>query len=146
MALALTAFRAQMLPIDGPTRKRGIQRLVWEFTGAATDVTIDLGTYAGTFWTAITTDQRGKDILALVKTIAAQGAAYAGIYSPQLGKRVQVATLSAAGQFTIATITNNLPNIAVNAADGETSWFIACEIAMKDGIFPTVSEYSANNT
>jgi hypothetical protein len=147
MALALTTFRAQSISLAGPSRKRGLQRLVFDFTAAAADVTIDLGNFAGTFWTAISgADQRGKDILALVKTITANAAGLHLVESEQLIKRVQIATPAANGQFTVATITNHLPNITVFAGDGEASWSITVELSLKDGIYPTIAEYSANNT
>lgn len=146
MALALTAFRAGGIGIQGPSRQRGYQTLGFAITGTTADVTLDFGNYTGTLWTALVATQEGKDILALVKTIMANASSLHDVNSEQLLKRVKVASVSAAGQYQITTITNHLPTIVVNAADGETLWQITLLIALNNGISPMISEYSANNT
>jgi hypothetical protein len=52
MAFALTKFQAFGKLIDSPISKRYIQQVVMTITQANTDTALDIGTNAGTFWTA----------------------------------------------------------------------------------------------
>jgi len=141
MAFALTGFKAHGIDVAGPSRKRGIQRLCFTITSLVGDVTLDLGNFSGTFWSAADDTALGAQVLQDVQRIAAQAQALLAIQSPQLLDRVQIAVPAAAGDYAVA-IANNLPNISVFAGSGETSWYIVCELELNDGIQPVFAEYS----
>ncbi len=140
MALALTAFRAGGIDLIGPTRKRGLQRIVLEFTAAATDVDLDLGDLDGTFWGAVDATAMGAQALEVVTRIVAQAAAFLSVHSPQLADRQKVLAADIAAGKWYMTLENSMPNITLNAADGETAWYIEVVQELNDGISPVFFE------
>lgn len=53
MAFAMTKFVAHGTEVEECINKRYIQRVVLEITSTTADVALDVGTAAGTFWTAV---------------------------------------------------------------------------------------------
>jgi hypothetical protein len=141
MAFALTGFKAHGIDVAGPSRKRGIQRLCFTITATAADVALDLGNFTGTFWSAADNTALGANVLQTVQRIVAQAQDFLSVKSPQLADRIQIATVAGAGEYSLA-LQNKLPNIAVNAADGETAWYVVVELELNDGITPVFEEYS----
>lgn len=142
MTFALSAYRASGVNLQGPTRKRGYQRLVFEITATVADVTLDLGTFsAGTFWAAVSASALGASALASVQRIVGNAASLIMIGSEQLIDRIQVAGAPADGQWRVTSISNHLPNLAFNAGNGKTSWVIAVELELNDGIYPVTENY-----
>ena len=148
MAFALVAFRARQVDIASPSLKRGIQQVVLDITAAATDVDMDIGDDSGTFWTACLADatygELAEQALDILQRIVAQAAAFVGCASQQLIDRVQVASLSGAGEFTLA-VQNTRPNLAFSAADGETAWKLILTYEMDNGIQPMYASLGAES-
>lgn len=143
MTFALTAFRANGIDLAGPTRKRGLQRMVFEFTAAASNVAVSLGNFSGTFWTDVVASAMGTAVKDTVQNrIQPQVATLLRVGSPQLLDRVQIATVAAAGQYQLA-LQNDLPNLTLNSGDGETTWVIETIHELDDGAIPVFAEYQA---
>lgn len=144
MAFALTKFHARAVDIASPSYKRGIQQVVLDITATTADVDLDLGDDSGTFWTAAqgnaTYGALATKALEVLNKIVDQSAALVAVKSQQLIDRVQIATVAAAGQYSLA-IQDVRPNIAFNAADGETSMKIILEYELNDNIFPVIATY-----
>lgn len=135
MALALTKFIAHGTEAEEPVNKRYIQRAIFEFTAAATDVDIDVGDGTGTFWTAVGGSEPGTSALKALKDINTRATACLGVRSPQLMDRVQSAAAGNNGEYAITADTYG-PSIAVKANDGETAWKLVVEWYLKDGAEP----------
>lgn len=148
MAFALVGFHARGVEVTSPSLKRGIQQVVLDITAAATDVDMDIGDDSGTFWTACIADSTygslASSALTVLQAIVAQSAAFVGCASEQLIDRVQVASLTGAGEFTLA-VQNSRPNLAFNAADGETSWKLILTYELDNFIQPTYSSLGAES-
>jgi hypothetical protein len=144
MAFALTKFEARSIDIASVTYKRGIQQVVLDITGTTADVDLDIGDYSGTFWTAAVANATygtlASNSLTVLQQIVAQAAALVEVSSQQLLDRVQVASLTTSGQFSLA-IQNTLPNLEFNAADGETAYKIILTFELNNYIFPIVAQY-----
>lgn len=137
MAFSLRKFKADGIRVSGPNRKRAVQLVELHITALATDVDLDIGDNTpGTFWTAALADATYGALATTARAkmveIAAISNGLVAIKSPQLLDRIQIAAVAAAGQYSVAVDTLG-PDIAVNAADGETSWVIQLEYALKDG-------------
>lgn len=132
MTLALTSVIAYGVQAEEPLNKYYRQFLQLEFTAAATDLTLDFGAVAGTFWTAVGATDPGLTALAALKDIASRakgGNAYC-LSSPQLVDRVQVLTLAAVSQYKIVADPLG-PSLSVFTADGKTSWLVTIEWVLK---------------
>lgn len=69
MALVVTKFTAYGIEAEEPLQKRFQQHVLLEYTAAATDATIDIGNYTGTFWTAAGGTTTGAIALKALKDI-----------------------------------------------------------------------------
>ena len=141
MAFALTAFECRGIDIAGPNLKRGLQQVCLTITGTSSDVDLDIGDLDGTFWSAADDSSLGAAALLDMTNVVAQSAACLDIQSPQLLDRVQVASLTTSGQYTVDLSDSVCPNLAFNAADGETAYYIVLTFELNDGIFPLVKSY-----
>ncbi len=143
MAFSLSKFRAYGIRPEGPVRKRAIQVLEFELTALATDVDLDIGDDAGTFWGDVDATQMGTDVKELVfERIVPQLVSFLSVKSEQLADRLQAAAASGTS-YTLA-IDDHLPVLTFDTAEGETSWFIHIEAAMIDRVEAVVVEYSGN--
>lgn len=144
MAFALTRFEARSVDIASVSYKRGIQQVVLDITGTAADVDLDLGDDSGTFWTAALANSTYGDLAAkaleILQKIVDQAAALLAVDSQQLIDRVQVASVSGAGEFSLA-VQNTRPNIAFNAADGELAYKIVLTYELNNYIYPINALY-----
>lgn len=147
MSFALTKFEARGVEIKTPSKKRGKQELVFTITGTTADVDLDLGDEDGTFWTDALADAtygtRATSVFAFLFTAPAivdQVAGLMAVESEQLIDRIQKAAVSTAGEYSLA-VENHLPNIAVNAADGETTWVIRVHLELNDSIYPVSASF-----
>lgn len=136
MAVALTKYRAWGDRPAGPQPARGLQYVELRFTAAATDVDLDLGDFDGTFWGAVDATDLGAKALEHITLVEAQVIGFAGIWSKQLADRVQTAAAGSNGEYAIAFTDSDVPNVTVNAADGETAWHILMAFQLNDGIEP----------
>jgi hypothetical protein len=135
MAFSLTNFKAYGLPTAGAVRVQAIQVAELHITALAADVALDIGTNAGTFWTAAQANATfggvatsALDTLVKVQAIAS---ALTAVQSEQLLDRLQAA--AASGTSYTLTVSNLRPVITCAAANGETSWKIRLEWMLKDG-------------
>lgn len=145
MAFALTAFTARQIDIASPQYKGGIQEIVMKITGLTSDVDLDIGDAGGTFWTAAqantTYGEMAAKALDIMDRLSDQVDGLVAVESPQLLDRVQVASPSGAGQYSLAIDVLG-PNILFNAADGETSYLIILRYEMKSGQVPIFALYA----
>lgn len=148
MAFALVAYHARCVEIASTSYKRGIQQVVLDITALATDVDLDIGDDSGTFWTAAIADATygtlATNALASLQRIVGQAAALVGVASEQLIDRVQIGSLTGAGQYTLA-VQDVRPNIAVDAADGETAWKLILTYEMDNFISPETASFGAQS-
>lgn len=91
MALVLTQWQAYGVYRDEPlTEKVAFQVLRLVGTAANTDVTYDLGTYAGTFWNAVDATATGLAALAAIKDIQTRAQTFLQVTGSSLaGKSLQ---------------------------------------------------------
>lgn len=136
MAFALTGFQMFGGRQSDPIAQAGPhQYILLNVTGDAADVDLDIGDLGGTFWTDAVADASYGSLatgaLAMITDYYAQWAGCGAISSPQLIDRVQVAALTGAGQYTLVlNATTNLPEIAFDVADGDTSYVILLDVLM----------------
>jgi hypothetical protein len=146
MAFALTGFKARSYSVGSPSEVKAIQQVVLNITGLAADVDLDIGDATGTFWTDAEADSTygtlATNALAVLTTIEGQSAALVDVQSAELLDRVQVASLTTTGQYTLA-IGDIGPNIEFNAADGEETYKIILVWELNDGILPITASYGA---
>ncbi len=76
MTFALASFRAYGVEAEEPVNNKYKQVLELNITGANTDVAYDVGTYAGTFWTAVGGTSPGADALLAIKDIQTRAKAF----------------------------------------------------------------------
>jgi hypothetical protein len=126
MAFALT--KAYAYPVANSAAvpyRRAEQVIELEFTATANDVDLDIGDLAGTFWGAVDATTMGATVLTEITALYPRITGCIAIESVQLIDRVQSAAAGSNGEFAVAiNATTLLPEISVNAADGETSWVI----------------------
>lgn len=92
MTFALTKFEAWGVEIDEPVTKKFMQYARLVITAAATDVALDIGTDAGTFWTAaLANGTYGTSVatpaLAALQNIVAKSSAFLGFRDSGLSCR-----------------------------------------------------------
>lgn len=128
MAFALSAAFAYPQLISVPTGPlRGLQVIELRITATAADVDLDIGDLAGTFWTEAGASAMGAAVLEKITSLYPRFSTVGTveIQSPQLLDRIQIGTVAGAGEYSVAiNSTTLLPEIAVNAADGELVWVI----------------------
>jgi hypothetical protein len=140
MAFALTKFKAYGLKTQGPTRVLGQQIVELHITAADTDVDLDIGDDAGTFWGAVDATLLGAEALRLLKEIIAdktQG--LLAVNGQELVGRLRSSTASGAGVYAQA-VANNRPNIDWFSGDAPTSYVIQLVYQLDDNQFPTFAE------
>lgn len=69
MAFALTKFVAFGVEAEEAVNKRYKQAVEFTITGLNSNVALDFGTYAGTFWTAVSGTEPGTSALKVIKEI-----------------------------------------------------------------------------
>ena len=132
MAFALRTFQAFGQQVPVPINMSGYQSAYFEITGTAADVDLDFSDFSGTLWTALSATAGGHAAKEAMQQIQDQVLSLLAISSEQLVDRVQVASLTTTGQKLI-TVTDHLPDIAVNAGDGETLWQILFQWNLSPG-------------
>lgn len=135
MSFSLTSARFYGIDSGGPSLKRGHQVVELKIAGTAADVDLDIGDDDGTFWTAAiaaATGAMATNVLTLLQDIEGKGALGCGVGSKELRDRIQIAAVSGAGEYSLAW-EGQRPNIAFNAADGETSLIVVLTYLLADG-------------
>jgi len=143
MAFALTNFKAFGIRTEGSTRQHVNQVAQLYITAATSDVAMDLGTDAGTFWTAAqanaTYGALASQALSVLQKIQNYVTGLMTVQSPALLNRIKVTSPAAATDYSL-TISNQRPNITFDAANGDTSYVITLVWALHDGLEATVSD------
>jgi hypothetical protein len=140
MAFALSKFKAYGLKTQGPTRVLGQQFVELHITAAATDVDLDIGDDAGTFWGAVDATALGEEALRLLKEIIADKAqGLLSVNGDELVSRLRDATATGAGVYALA-VANNRPNISWFSGDAPTAYVVQLVYQLIDNQFPTFAE------
>ena len=146
MAFALTKFRAYGLEPGGPTRCQ-LQRLQFTIKGTGADVALDVGTLAGTFWTAAKADATygamATEVLARLTAfcVDANCSVVTKVGGNPINDKVR-ATAAGAGTYTLS-ISNYLPVITLNAAEGLTDYVLCVEVALVPTIKAMYADFGA---
>lgn len=138
MAFALTKAVGYGVEAEEAVNKRYKQVLLLTITAANTDVDLDLGDYAGTFWDAVDGTTVGATALAAIKQINVKALTLLSIGGDAILNKLRVATATNAGEWSAAMNSTNthLPDIAFDSGDAPTSYVVALEWALKDGEEP----------
>lgn len=135
MAFALTKYQAWPELLSTPIWKRARQFVELKITATVNDVALDIGTDAGTFWTAAqanaTYGTLATSALAAIKQITGACDSLVRVGSEQLLDRLQAA--AAAGTSYTLAIADHRPNITFAAGQGETAFTILLEWSLPDG-------------
>jgi len=132
MAAAVTKVRAYGIESEEPVNKRYIQRLILTITQLAADVTMDIGNYTGTFWTAAGGTDTGATALKTLKDIVTRADAFSVL--GDVPDRARVIT-AAAGGFSVA-MENKTPKLTFAAGNAPTSVTLTLEWVLKDAEEP----------
>lgn len=125
MALVLTEYEAYGREIDEPLTKKFSQVLRLKGTGAATDLTHDIGNLTGTFWTAVGGTATGAAALTTLKSIIAKIKNFDYVGGPTwaashvLGSSQAVAVI---GDVKISAFVNSVPSLVYFTAGAPTAW------------------------
>lgn len=135
MAFALTKFYAWRDTVtDVGLYKRAVQNVQLNITATVNDVALDLGTDAGTFWTAALANTTygvvATKALSILQKIVSAARDIQSFTSPELMDRLQAAV--AAGTSYSVAIVNKRPNITFDAANGETAFTVVIRWALLD--------------
>lgn len=90
MTFALTSFRAFGIEAEEPVNNKYQQKLELVITAANTDTALDLGTYAGTFWSAVGSADPGLTALLAIKDIQTRAKSFLGIGGSGIAGKSQV--------------------------------------------------------
>jgi hypothetical protein len=134
----VTKFAAYGLENPDPVRRRNVQRVVMTVTGAAADVTWDIGNLTpGTFWTAAVADATygtlSANALAVITAIAANALAFDRL-GGTIATNYQAAPAANAATLYTITTTSEIPVITFDAANAPTSAVVIMEWELKDGV------------
>lgn len=141
MAFALAKVRAYGVEAEEALNKRYRQFYILDITAANTDTDLDLSDNSGTFWSAVDGSEPGDTALATLKDIVTRSDALIAVKSEPLLSKVQVGTVSGAGEYSVA-VTGKRPDVAFNSGDAPTSYIVVLEYLLKDGEYP-VEVYEA---
>ncbi len=147
MAFALTTAEFRSLEFQNPSFKRGVQEVRLTVTGANTDVDLDIGDIAGTFWTAAVADATYGEMAALVlaqlEAVVASSAFFRGFSCPELQCSVYLLVASAPGasQYSLTTDTYG-PDILLHSGDAPTAYNIILQYELAAGAFPISAQYN----
>lgn len=138
MAFALVAARAYGIEADEATTKKFTQYLRLDITAANTDIALDLGTYAGTFWTAVGGTEPGATALKTIKDINIRAKQLFDVKGQALLARIQVLATPGASQYTVAMNGTNLqlPDIGFNSGSAPTAYSVILIWDLKDNEYP----------
>jgi hypothetical protein len=123
MAFALTAAYIYPELIKSPVANRHANQIIeLEFTGLATDLDLDVGDLAGTFWSAADNAAMGAAVLAAITLLYPQFSlrGCVALQSVQLLPRLSAAAITTNSYVLTVNSTTLLPEIALNTAEGIT--------------------------
>lgn len=152
MAFALTKFKAYGLRAEGDVRPHAQQVMSFTFTAANTDVTYDLGTSAGTFWTSAVADATYGSLAGAARTLLLTTLPgnlpntalmhIAGAYP--LSTFAKVASAPSGNQYTLS-VTSNMPTITFVSGSAPTAWVLTLTWILHDGIEALRGDFGTTN-
>lgn len=144
MAFALTKVQCYGVEAEEPVNKRYTQRMILTITAANTDIDLDVGDFAGTFWGAADATATGLVGLAAIQQISLAAEALHAIGGEAIRSRFQVATAANAGEYSVSMDSTNthVPNILFDSGDAPTSYVLVLDWVLKAGMVP-VEVYAA---
>jgi hypothetical protein len=146
MALVLTEVEAYGREIDEPLTKKFSQVLRLKGTGAAGDLTHDIGNLTGTFWTAVGGTDVGAKALTTLKSIVPKIKALDTIGGSTVMASHVLATpqaLAAIGDVKVSAYVNGVPSLLYFTAGGPTAWEYLITWDLLDNNSPTKYAQSA---
>ncbi len=90
MTFALASVKAYGVEAEEPVNNKYKQCLALSITAANTDTALDLGTYAGTFWSAVGATEPGITALLAIKDIQTRAKSFLGIAGTGVAGKSQV--------------------------------------------------------
>lgn len=147
MAFALTKAEFRSVAHQNPSLKRGIQEVLLTITGANTDIDLDIGDAAGTFWTAAvanaTYGAMAAAALVQLQAVVAGSAFLRRWECPELQASVyvQVASSPGASQYSLTTDTYG-PDILLASGSAPTSYHVYLVFEMAAGQFPVTAAFN----
>lgn len=138
MAFALVSAQAYGVEAEEPLNERYKQVLILQITAANTDIDLDLGDYAGTFWGTVDGSEPGDTALKAIKDIQTRAATLVTIGGNAIRGKFQVATATNAGEYSVSMngTNTNLPDILWDSGDAPTAYYIVLEWVLKPGQVP----------
>ncbi len=143
MAFTLNSVVAYGVEAEEPLNNHYKQVLILNITSLATDATLALGTYAGTFWTAVGGTQPGATALKAIQQIQTLALSFLSAQSTAMAPRIQVLTTAANDNeyvLTMAGTNTLLPNIVFDASTAPTSNILVLEWVLKANQQPVYVE------
>lgn len=140
MALVLTEVEAYGREIDEPLTKKFSQVLRLKGTGAATDLTHDIGNLTGTFWTAVGGTDVGAKALTTLKSIVPKIKVIDAIGGPTVQALHILATtqaLAVIGDVKVSAYVNSVPSLLYFTAGAPTAWEYLLKFELLDNNSPT---------
>jgi hypothetical protein len=151
MAFALTKFKAYGLRAEGAVRPHAQQVFSFTLTAANTDITYDLGTSGGTFWTSAVAHATYGSLATSVRTLLLTTLpgllpdnALMGCDAEPLKTYIQVASGASGSQYTLA-ISASMPTITFVSASAPTAWVLNLRWNLIDGAEALVADYGTTN-
>lgn len=152
MAFALTKFKAYGLRAEGAVRPHVQQIFSFTLTAANTDITYDLGTTAGTFWTSAVANVTYGSIATAVRTLlltrlpgSVPANSLMACEGVPLQTYIQVASGAAGLQYTKA-ISSNMPTITFVSGSAPTAWVLNLKWNLADGVEAIAADYGTTNS
>lgn len=147
MAFQLSKAEFRSVSHQNPSYKRGVQEVVLTISGLNTDVDLDIGDAAGTFWTAAQADATygamSALVLAKLQAVVAGSSYCSGIRCPELelGAYAKVASAPGANQFS-SSIDTYGPDLLMHAGDAPLAYHVHVFYEMAAGQFPVSAAYN----
>lgn len=145
MAQALTGYKAYGIRHDGETRSHAYQVVEMYITAANTDVTYDIGTAAGTFWTSALADATYGVVAAsalnfILTTLPGTVVRLLRPEAEALTNRIQVLTSPSTSQYSIL-IASAMPTITFSSGTAPVAMYLTLTWMLHDGIEPRAQDY-----
>ena len=142
MAVSITAWKSTIIPSQGPSRSRGIQRVEFDFTQAAADNDCDLGDVTlstSAFWTsAVAHATTGTSATALLAELTAlYSLASEVMFRSSVLETAYVRVVGATGGATQYSATKDattaIPSLTFHAASAPTAVTVVIDFNLLEG-------------
>jgi hypothetical protein len=141
MAFAIAAWKSQIIPAEGPSRGRGVQRVEIDITQANTDTDADIGDLTGTLWTAAGSSTNGAPLKALLTALYPLASDVMWKSALFDSTHIRVAATPSGAQFTTAVnSTTKIPEFTFVSGSAPTAWTLVLEFSILEGNYPKTPE------